>query len=241
MGSTSVTFGGNSYQNDATSSATNERTFYRCPLPLTATFIPLNPGTRPIQLSVNLVNNVYCGNSPLDSGTTIKLTLLNHLRNNNDSCNMVLAKGSPCIIRGKTICGPTEVESMGEKEGNAGVYQTAVAEGPKDVRGAVGYVLPGVNSSILVIYFDAVRCRLLFVDSGTVIDSNIVDKVEAEGKKKVSGSLVLEHGGGSNFVAEETPDIMPGNLVEMQVLLRNVMTAPVPPPPEKGEELMAHH
>jgi hypothetical protein len=40
--------------------------------------------------------------------------------------------------------------------------------------------------------------------------------------------------------AEETPDIMPGNLVEMQVLLRNVMTAPVPPP-EEGEELMTHH
>jgi hypothetical protein len=44
-----------------------------------------------------------------------------------------------------------------------------------------------------------------------------------------------------SFLAEETPDIMPGNLVEMQVLLRNVMTAPVPPPPEKGEELMTHH
>ncbi|KAJ7896728.1 hypothetical protein B0H14DRAFT_2678534 [Mycena olivaceomarginata] len=185
MGSASVL--GNSYQNDATSSATNERTFYRCPLPLTTTFIPLNPGLQ------------------------------------------FMARD------------PFNFESMGEKEGNAGVYQTAVAEGPKDVRGAVGYVLPGVNSSILVIYFDAVKCRLLFVDSGTVIDSNIVDKVEAEGKKKVSGSLVLEHGGGSNFVAEETPDIMPGNLVEMQVLLRNVMTAPVPPPPEKGEELMTHH
>jgi hypothetical protein len=99
---------------------------------------------------------------------------------------------------------------MGEKEGNAGVYQTAVAEGPKDVRGALGYVLPGVNSSILVIYFDAVKCRLLFVDSGTVIDSNIVDKVEAEGKKKVSGSLVLEHGGGSNFVVRQKCELRLG-------------------------------
>ncbi|KAJ7334865.1 hypothetical protein DFH08DRAFT_813899 [Mycena albidolilacea] len=197
--------------------------------------ISSDAGARPIQLSMNLIN------------VSLVLSLIVNRLKMRPECLLrrqfrrTTVGFWQSIIRGKTICGPTEVESMGEKEGNAGVYQTAVAEGPKDVRGAVGYVLPGVNSSILVIYFDAVKCRLLFVDSGTVIDSNIVDKVEAEGKKKVSGSLVLEHGGRSNFVAEETPNIMPGNLVEMQVLLRNVMTAPVPPPPEKDEELMTHH
>jgi hypothetical protein len=194
-------------------------------------------------------------------GTTIKLTLLNHLRNDDDPCNVVLSKGSPCLTRGKTISGPTEVESMGKKEGNAGVYQTAVAEGPKGVRGAVGYALPGINSSILVIYFDAVKCRLLFVDHGTVIDSSIVDKVEAKGESLITGSLVLEHSGGSNFEvrqkcqlpacthgdrrfqAKATSNIMPDNLVEMRVSLTNVSLdfPPIPGPPDGGERLMMHH
>ncbi|KAJ7896735.1 hypothetical protein B0H14DRAFT_2678548, partial [Mycena olivaceomarginata] len=231
-GSASVTFGGNSYQNDATSSAINERTFYRCPLPLTTTFMPLNPGLQ----FINVYSGGNSGGPPLDSGTTIKLTLLNHLRNDDDPCNVVLSKGSPCLTRGKTISGPTEVESMGKKEGNAGVYQTAVAEGPKGVRGAVGYALPGINSSILVIYFDAVKCRLLFVDHGTVIDSSIVDKVEAKGESLITGSLVLEHSGGSNFEAKATSNIMPDNLVEMRVSLTNVSLdfPPIPGPPDGG-------
>ncbi|KAJ7512184.1 hypothetical protein B0H11DRAFT_2346137 [Mycena galericulata] len=242
-GSASVKLGDNSYQNDVTSSQTNERRFDNCPLPLTTSFIPRNPGAQPIQLIVNLTNNIYpTGNSggpPFgpDSATTVKLTLLNYLSGEDDSnptCDMVLAEGSPCVTRGKTISPPTEVKSMSKTTGNAGVYQNATTEGRTDIRGAVGYIIPGGNS-ILVIYFDAVKCRLLTVDAGTAIDSKVVNRADTEGQSMVTGSIVLD-GGGSNFGARATSELVSENLVEMQVSLRNVMT--VPGPPEEGKQLM---
>jgi hypothetical protein len=119
-------------------------------------------------------------------------------------CDMILAERSPCVTRGKAISAPSEVEKTlaGETEverktaGNAGVYQSD-AEGPMNVRGAVGYILPGGNS-ILVIYFDAVKCRLLVVDAGTAIDSKVVDAAAAKDESYVSGAIVL-NGRGSNF------------------------------------------
>jgi hypothetical protein len=63
----------------------------------------------------------------------------------------------------------------------------------------VGYILPGINSSILVIYFDAEKCQMLFVDHGTIIDSKIVEKVKAEGSRWQSGGFVLAQAGSATF------------------------------------------
>ncbi|KAJ7074990.1 hypothetical protein B0H15DRAFT_868222 [Mycena belliarum] len=236
-GSATVKFGNNSYRNNAT----EEEDFHNCPLPLTTTFLPRNPGAQPIQLTVNLTNNVYptsnpnSGGSPA-SGTTIKLTLLNylskedHLTGDEYSPDMVLT-GSPCLIQGRVTSEPIAVaksldgpfdKGTGATTGNAGVYQNAASEGSTHIRGAVGYIFPDKNT-ILVIYFDAVKCRLLIVDNGTVIDSDIVDQAEESDESSVSGSIVL-NGQGSNFGAKATSELMPGNIVEMQVKLRNVMT-----------------
>ncbi|KAJ7902612.1 hypothetical protein B0H14DRAFT_3422108 [Mycena olivaceomarginata] len=234
-GSASVKFGNNSYHN----SESDEKRFYDCPLPLTMSFIPRNLEAQPLQLIVNLTNNVYnSGGPPISSGsgTTVKLTLLNYISEEGyltaeeDSvCDMILAERSPCVTRGKAISAPSEVEKTlaGETEverktvGNAGVYQSD-AEGPMNVRGAVGYILPGGNS-ILVIYFDAVKCRLLVVDAGTAIDSKVVDAAAAKDESCVSGAIVL-NGRGSNFRAKALSEIMPGNLVEMEVRVNNVLT-----------------
>jgi hypothetical protein len=125
--------------------------------------------------------------------------LYNNLSDDNDSCTMVLAEGSPCLTQGEIISGPTEVESWGRKEGNAGIYRNAAVGGARDVRGAVGYILPGINSSILVIYFDAEQCQMLFVDHGTIVDSKIVEKVKADGSAWQSGGFVLAQAGSATF------------------------------------------
>ncbi|KAJ7896737.1 hypothetical protein B0H14DRAFT_3605235 [Mycena olivaceomarginata] len=181
-GRASVKIGDNSYQNDVTSSQTNERIFYNCPLPLTTTFIPRNPGTQPSQLVTNFTKNV---------------------------------------------------QNVYHLAGNSG----GVPFGP-DPEARWGYILPGINSSILVIYFDAEQCQMLFVDHGTIVDSKIVEKVKADGSAWQSGGFVLAQAGSATFQAIATFHVISENLIEIQVSLSGVLhheAAPDIPIPNRVE------